>query len=93
MATSIFSPSSHLHPRGLVLREHAHALALEALLHERRHLGVFAHQHARQHLDLRDLTAQARERLRQLASRSGRRPSTTSRSGSSRRSQTVSEVR
>ena len=44
------------------------AVGLEARTHQVGHFDILAHQDARQHLDLRDLAAEASERLRQFAS-------------------------
>ena len=51
----------------LVAGEHGHAVALQRLLRIGRYLGILAHHDAIEHLDLRDLRAQARKGLRQLA--------------------------
>ena len=54
-------------PRCSVAREHLYPLFGKAPRNHARHFRVLADQHARQHLHLRHLRAEAREALRQLA--------------------------
>jgi hypothetical protein len=73
------------------LDEHVYALGLETPREHQRDFGVLPDQQSRQHFDLRDGAAEAREALRELAAYRPP-PSTTSRLGSWRRPHTVSEV-